>query len=763
MASETHLRIIGMTCGACAARVEGALRGVDGVDDAVVNLMSESASVVKRDDALTDKPLLEAVRAVGYDAEVMATGRQLVDQFSQDREQREKLRRGRQAMIQAVGLALPIVALQYLMPLLWGPTPDKQLPGRLLQFILLIMLAVSPGGGPILAGGLRALWHRVGNMDLLITMGVLVAVASSIYGLFFASQHPDAFIHLDAAAMILALVCVGRYLEARAKGRASQAMTALARRAPKQALVRRGEQWISTPVEDIKPGDRINVPAHEAIPVDGEVLEGDASVDESLMTGEAMPVHRTPGDRVLGGTAVLEGMLVIKATQVGSRSALGRIMQLVQTAQASRTDMQRLADRIAAVFTPTIIAIATVVFFGWLLIDGAAGAATAARSAVAVLVVACPCALGLATPTVVLVASGMAALRGILVRDAATLEAMGRLDVVVWDKTGTLTGGRPAVRSFVCRNAEDEATLLSLAAGAEQFSNHPLAKAIVAHARRQGVAILEPGAFESITGSGVKATVDSHAVIVGKEAFLESSGIDTAPLRSVSEANSNGQTNGPMIDTLVAVAVDGQATGIFHLADAVRPSTADAVTRLRRLGIRSEMLTGDSEPVAQAVAKQIGIEPDAIHAGVTPDQKVQHVSKLRDAPEKPVVGMVGDGVNDAAALATATVGIAFATGAEAACEAAGIHLIGSTPHLVADAVELARASVRVIRQNLFWAFIYNVLMIPLAATGRVPPEIAAGAMMISSLTVVTNALRLPRVARFDRSDTGRTSPVGAEA
>ena len=364
--------------------------------------------------------------------------------------------------------------------------------------------------------------------------------------------------------------------------------------------------------------------------------------------------------------------------------------------------------------------------------------------------------MGLATPTVVLVASGLAALRGILVRDAATLEAMGRLDVVVWDKTGTLTGGEPAVRGQVSVKPGDVQEILSLAASAEQFSTHPLAKAIVAQARRAGAPIREPAGFESVVGSGVRATVDGREVIVGKESFLQESGVDLAPLRAAADAQSGDHR----IDTVVAIAIDGQAAGLFYLADTIRPSAAEAIARLRRLGIRSEMLTGDSEAVALAVAKEIGIGSDAVLAGVTPEQKVRRICDLRDAPARPCVAMVGDGVNDAAALATATVGIAFAIGAESACEAAGIHLIGSTPHLVADAVKLARASVRVIRQNLFWAFIYNVLMIPLAATGRLPPAMAAGAMMISSLTVVLNALRLPRVARLDHDPRG--SSTGAK-
>ncbi|MFQ5429724.1 MAG: heavy metal translocating P-type ATPase [Phycisphaerae bacterium] len=762
MPRETHLRIIGMTCGACAHRVEQALRAVDGVSEATVNLMNESAVVRSDDDGESRDALLAAVRGAGYDAEVMAGGRELLDRFADDAEQRETLRRHRQALVQAVGLALPIIALQYTMPILWGPTPERQIAGRLLQLLLLIMLAVSPAGGPILAGGLRALWHRVGNMDLLITMGVGVALISSLYGIFVARRND--FIHLHAAAMILALVCVGRYLEVRAKTRASRAMTRLAERAPRSALVRRGEEWTSTPIDRIEPGDHIRVPPHETIPVDGEVIEGDAAIDERLMTGEPMPVHRAIGDTVLGGTVVTEGMLVLRATQVGSRSAVGRIMRLVQQAQASRTDMQRLADRIAAVFTPAIIITAAAVFVGWITIPGTADTAAAARCAIAVLVVACPCALGLATPTVVLVASGLAALRGILVRDAATLEAMGQIDTVVWDKTGTLTGGTPAVQSLACADPWKPRDVLSLAAGAEQFSNHPLAKAIVAYARREDVSIETPDAFEPVVGAGVKATMRDRTVLVGKPSFLKEHGIDVEQF-SVARAPDRleDESQQAAAQTRVVVAIGGAAAGVFHLADPIRPSSRDAVARLRRLGIESKMLTGDTLPVARAVATQVGIDEADIHAEATPDDKVRWVSRLRSGSTPRRVAMIGDGVNDAAALAAATVGVAFASGAQAACDAAGIQLVGSTPHLVADAVKLARAGVRVIRQNLFWAFIYNVLMIPLAAAGVLPPALAAGAMMLSSLTVVTNALRLPRVARLDHTDPEAVRGKGADA
>ncbi|MFQ5410745.1 MAG: heavy metal translocating P-type ATPase [Phycisphaerae bacterium] len=725
-----------MTCGACVHRVENALRGVDGVEDAIVNLMSESAMILAGD--VPRASLVEAVRAAGYDAEPIAAGRDWIDRHTADNEFKETMRRHHQALVQAIGLAVPIVGLEYAMPFLFGVTEAHRIGGRLLQILLLGMLVRSPAGAPILAGGLRALWHRTGNMELLVSMGVFVAFASSLYGIFIARRHE--FIHLHAAAMILALVCVGRTLEARARGRASAAMSALARRAPNQARVRREGAWISTPVEKIRAGDTLSIPAHEPVPVDGEVIEGRASVDESLMTGEPMPLTRSEGDAVLGGSIVIDGMLIVRATTTGARSALGRIMELVQQAQSSRTRMQRLADRVSAIFTPVVIMIAALVFLAWWAFGESHGTSRAARAAVAVLVVACPCALGLATPTVVRVASGLAALRGILVRDAATLEAMGQVRVVVWDKTGTLTGGRPRVNS-VERMGEHGEQAVRLAASAEQFSNHPLAEAIVSHARRHGTALSVPTSFESVPGAGVKATIDGHEVIVGRPLFLRECGIPidvSADSRDASE-------------TRVGVAVDGKAAGLFRFTDSVRPSTLEALARLRRMGIQNEMLTGDAGPVALSIAARIGIERSAIHFDATPLEKAKQIASMRGDSTSPRVAMVGDGVNDAAALAEADVGIAFAAGAPLACEAADIQLIGSTPHLVADAVELARASVRVIRQNLFWAFFYNLLMIPLAATGRLSPAIAAGAMMLSSLTVVLNALRLPRVARMGES------------
>jgi len=735
---QINLRIMGMTCGACVHRVENALRGIRGVSGVIVDLMTESALVSSEDHEIRSDALIGAVRSAGYDAEIATTAADLLDRFGDDVQQQEQRRRQRRALVVAMALALPIVLLEYLPPALAGPGSHGHAIVWLVQIVLLVLLAVSPAGAPILLGGLRALRHRTGNMDLLISMGVAVAFVSSLYGILAARQHE--FIHLHAAAMILALVCLGRYLELRAKGRASAAMAALAKRTPRTALVRRDGQFVSVPVEQITVGDIISVPEHATIPTDGLVLEGAAAVDESLMTGEPLPLHHQAGEAVLGGTLVTEGMLLMRATAVGSRSALGRIVQLVARAQTSRTRMQRLADQVAAVFTPIVIIAAAIVFAGWLVIGGSDALASAARAAVAVLVVACPCALGLATPTVVLVASGLAALRGILVRDAGMLEAMGQIDLVVWDKTGTLTSGKPLVRAIVPVTASGERLVLETAAGAEQFSSHPLARAIVARARRDGIALAEPTAFESAPGSGVTATLDGNQVVVGGPAFLRSKGVDTAPLDSLIAGAAEH-------DTIAAVALNGKAMGIIALTDSIRPSSAAAVRRLRDLAVESEMVTGDQRQSAQAVAEQVGI--GRVLAAVDPAGKVSRIEELRRQGRR--VAMVGDGVNDAAALAAADVGIAFASGADVAAETAGINLVGSMPHLVADAVELARAGLRVIRQNLFWAFFYNVIMIPLAAIGRLPPAVAAGAMMVSSLTVVLNALRLPQAARWQGS------------
>lgn len=727
-----------MTCGACVRRVEDALRGVDGVADASVQLLSESASIIESGQAPTRDSLIRAVRAVGYDAEVIQ-GRDAASILGGDEStERERQRRNRQALVQAIGLALPIIAVDHFRHVLWSHNAGSQTAAILMELVLLVMLAVSPAGAPILVGGLRAIFFRTPNMELLITMGFSAATLSSVYGAFIARD--ESFVHVHAAAMILALVCVGRFLETRARGRAASAMKALARRSPKTALVMRDGKLESTPVEQLVIGDIVSVPPHQAIPADGEIVDGRAAIDESLMTGEPFPIVRDAGEKVLGGTLIVEGQITFRVTATGAQAAIGRIAQLVARAQSGKTSMQRMADRVAAIFTPIVICAAVITFTAWLTIYGRDAMSDAARAAIAVLVVACPCALGLATPVVVSVASGRAALRGILVRDAGMLEAMAGVQIVAWDKTGTLTSGKPTVHWIKPLGSFDEKQLLALAAAAEQFSTHPLGRAIEARARRDAIDLPIPSAFNLVPGGGVTARVNESDVVVGSLGFLESQGVADARIVAKRGVDAGAR------DTLVGIAVDGTFAGLIALGDATRSSSAIAVDMLKSLGIESELLTGDSDRVANAVAKDVGIE--RVSAGCSPDDKLGRIAQLRRGGRR--VAMVGDGVNDAAALAAADVGIAFGTGTDIASEAAGINLIGSAPVLVPDAVRLARTSLRLIRENLFWAFVYNVIMIPLAAVGRLPPSIAAGAMMVSSLTVVLNALRLGRMWQSDK-------------
>jgi len=723
----TDLQIHGMTCGACVTRVEKALKSAPGVTEARVNLLQESARVIGAP-AADRTAMIEAVRAAGYDAEPMPAVRDHALATDADPHRREQRRRQRQAMILAIGLTLPILALDHFGHGLEATHAAGSFGRYLISGCLLTLMLVGPAGGPILAGGLRALLHRSANMDLLISMGVVVAFVSSVFGTF--AMRPE-FIHYHAAAVILMLVAIGRYLEIRARGQTSAAMAALARRAPQTALVRRGEKLVELAATDIAVGDLVSVPPHYAVPVDGVIEEGHAAIDESLMTGESLPVQRKPGDEVLGGTLVVDGTLLIRTTRTGSAATIGRIMRLVSDAQSSHTQMQRLADRVAAVFTPIVITIAVLTFLGWILLKGSGATALATSAAIATLVIACPCAMGLATPTAIAVASGVAALRGILARDAAALETLGRIDTVVWDKTGTLTEGRPIVTS-VSRASDsfNETELLHLAASAEQFSPHPLARAIVAHARRNDIDLAEPDSFESIPGGGIAAKIAGQSILIGSAALLSERGIYLSP----------GLLTQTVDGSLVQIAIGGTHVGAVGLRDNVRPSASQAIERLNRLGIDSHLLTGDAEPAALTVAKEVNIA--MVRAAASPSEKVAYIRELRGRGRR--VAMVGDGVNDAAAMAASDVGVAFATGADVAAEAAGINLIGSTPLLVGDAVDLSRATARIIRENLFWAFGYNVLMIPLAAGGVLPASFAAGAMMASSLTVVLNALRLRR-------------------
>ena len=614
--------------------------------------------------------LIVAVRHAGYDAERARAGGSSMSTL--DATQAATLRQQRQAMVQAIGLALPIILLELFAPTLQSSQAGGHVWWRVIQAILCTLLVLSPAGGPILIGGVRAIIYRSPNMDLLITLGVSAAYLSSIVSIIVPGSTAH---HFQAVAMILAFINVGKYFETRAKREASGAVGALARRMPKTAMRVRNGEVETIPLESIELGDH---PADTIVPVDGKVIEGSAAIDQSAITGESVPVARAAGDAVLAGGVVRDGTITIEATAVGSETAMGAIIRAVEDAQTTKTKMQRIADRVAGVFVPIVVAVAAVTFLVWAIFG--AGAAPGLRAAIAVLVIACPCAMGLATPTAVLVATGSAALRGILVRDAATLEAAGGIDVVLFDKTGTLTTGSPTVVE-IFHTADDERSVIRLAASAEQFSQHPLGRAIVAKAKELDIALCDPSSFESEAGFGVAATIDEQAVLVGSHAFMKRRKIDLATVTErVEKMASGGQS-------LVLVAVDGSIAGVIGLTDTVRLSAKPAVEELRRVGVAAEMISGDHAATARSVAASLGI--DRVTADTLPEDKLAEVRRRRDEGHR--VAFVGDGINDAPALAGADVGIAFAAGTDVAVAAADITLVSSDLALVPEAIRIARA------------------------------------------------------------------------
>ena len=747
-----RLRIEGMTCGGCVARVERALQSVDGVARARVNLTTEVATVEAAKTAPNRQALIEAVRRAGYDADTFRSGDAATTGL--DRTHSERLRQQKQALGQAIAMAVPIMGLHWLAPILQSHDGGGHVWPHGLQALLCTLLLFSSAAAPILVGGLRAVLHRSPNMDLLISLGVCVAYVSGAVNLL--RGGPDAA-EFDAAAMILTFINLGRYLELRAKHDASTAISALVRRMPATAQLVTPDGIQEARIERLKPGDKVRIAQDTVVPVDGTVVEGEGAVDESAVTGESIPRHRRAGDPVVAGSIVREGLLTVEATLVGAESTMGRIIRAVEEAQSGKTRMQRIADRVAGVFVPIVIFLAAVTLVGT---HGLAGSdwATAIQRAVAVLVIACPCAMGLATPTAVMVATGTAALDGILIRDAAALETAGRLDWMFLDKTGTLTTGSPTVQDVigVGLGADD---LLRFAACAEQHSQHPLARAIVTEAKRRGLPLVDPSEFENRAGQGVRAKINSQTVHVGSVSYLECVLEPLSPtggegrVRGLSDALLRANRIGlDSIDeivrrfaaagqTVVLVAVDSRCVGAIGVADAVRPYAREAVAALNRLGVLTAMLTGDHPQTAAAVARAAGISE--VHAAMTPEGKLAEIRRRQEAGA--CVGVVGDGINDAPALAAADVGITFGSATDVALGAADITIVHDRLDRLPTIITLARRSVRIIKQNLFWAFFYNLAAIPLAATGRVSPGIAAAAMMFSSISVALNSLRLRRL------------------
>jgi Cu+-exporting ATPase len=754
-----------MTCASCVARVESALRSVPGVESARVNLATESASVHAAA-SIEPQQLVGAVQAAGYDAVAGGVG----SDTASERRQEQHLRERRQALITAVGIGLPIMALHWLGHRLAGTHEGGHFWPMLLQGLLTVMLLISPAGGPIIVGGIRALLRRSPNMDLLIALGVLAATFGSFAGLLVPQLAHANYFH--DAAMILGFINLGKYIEARSRARAASSLSALLKRVPRRAVRIEPDGSREVPIELIQPGDRLQVAAESYVPVDGRVISGHAAVDMSMWTGESTPLDVERDGEVLGGSYVHSGAVTMEATAAGADSAISRIARMVEEAQTGKTQMQAIADRVAAVFVPIVVLLAVLTCIGWLIAGG--GGAAAWSAMIAVLVVACPCAMGLATPMAVMVATGSAALRGIIVRDPAVLERAAGCQVALLDKTGTITTGQIKVQGVYPKGEFSEAEILRLGGAAEQFSMHPLARAITAAARGRGIELPEPTQYDVHAGLGVKVTIEDRVVHVGSADYLEREGIikgrgNLVPqLRQDTGSDHTGQPSDarasshqgvdsifgtdpvpmnpepPSADlggTYVFVAVDGLLAGVIVLRDEPRTEARETVNRLRQLNVRPMMVTGDQEEAAHTIARAVGIEE--IFAGVSPPGKADLVRRLQGEGLR--VLMVGDGINDAPALAAADVGVAMSGGTQVAAETAAIALAGDRIELVPETIELARRSVRIIRQNLFWAFAYNVVAIPLAMLLILPAAYAAAAMMFSSISVVLNSLRLQRL------------------
>ena len=718
-----ELAISGMTCAACAARLEKVLNRLPGVEG-TVNFATERATLRYQPGLVLTEEMKQVVRRAGFEG--VETG---IATREQQRLRQEAVWRGelRHFWIAAL-LTLPLVAQ---MPLMfeagWGGEAHHDLVPRWLQLLL-----ATPVQFWIGARFYRGAWSSLrgggANMDVLVVLGTSMAWLYS--AVVTALGRHDLHVYFEASATITALILLGKLLEARAKARTTAALDALLRLQPKLAYVEGDDGLVAVPVDTLLPGATFVVRPGDAVPVDGEVIVGESALNEAMLTGESMPVDKRPGDKVFAATLNGQGVLRCRATGVGAHTLLAGIIRMVEQAQGSKAPVQRLADRIAAVFVPVVVVIAAGTFLAWWWLAG--DFAQALISAVAVLVIACPCALGLATPTAIMVGTGQGARAGMLVKNAEALELAEKIRVLAVDKTGTLTEGTPAVSDVVPAAGWSRERLLAVAAALEQASGHPIAAAIVAEARSAGVAVATAEGTVAVAGKGLSGSVEGRGVVLGTPDFLLERGVDL-PLKACEELAAAGKT-------LVAVAVDGEFAGVIGVADRVRADSAAAVARLKARGLRVVMLTGDHAATAAAIAAQTGI--DDWRAGVMPGDKAAAVMSLASGGVR--VGMAGDGINDAPALAAADVSFAIGVGADVAVEAADITLVRNSLHGVADAIDLSRATLSKIRQNLFFAFVYNVLGIPLAAFGFLNPVIAGAAMAMSSVSVVTNSLLLRR-------------------
>jgi Cu+-exporting ATPase len=739
VATETFtLDVVGMTCASCASHVKKSLRNVPGVLEANVNLATERATVTAVKGLVVWEDLRQAVRQAGYDVrepeESPGGPGEEVD------EAELRMQEARFRMKVAWIFTAPIILWMFLEMFFGIYWPSEAVYN--LGILVLALPVLFWVGRRTYSSGSRALLHGSANMDTLIMLGTLASLLTGPASFFFPIAN-----YAGVAAMIMAFHLTGRYVEEMAKGRASQAIRKLLELGAKTARILQDGKEVEVPIEKVKPGDIMVVRPGEKIPTDGVVVEGEGAVDESMATGESMPVNKRPGDEVIGATVNQEGLLKVKATKVGKDTFLAQVIKMVEECQGSKVPIQEFADKVTGIFVPVVIGIALLTVALWLIFPGLmhslvqAGSflpwvnpnlsilTLAIVSMVAVLVIACPCALGLATPTALMVGSGMGAERGILIRSGEAIQTLKDVKVVMFDKTGTITKGRPEVTDVVSLNGYTEAEVLSFSGSAEKGSEHPLGRAIVERAEGVGIPLKDPTNFQAIRGKGVIAEIDHHRVLVGSRKLMEEHQI------AVEAAESELLKLEKEAKTAILVAVEKQLCGIVAVADSLKEDSVAAIRELQRMGIKTAMITGDNRHTAEAVARMVGI--DYVLAEVLPDQKVAEVQKMQE--QHGIVAFVGDGINDAPALTQANVGIAIGTGTDIAIEASDVTLVRGELTGVVEAINLSRATFRKIRQNLFWAFFYNVAMIPTAMAGWMHPVLAEIAMAISSVTVVSNA------------------------
>lgn len=727
---KAEFDITGMTCAACATRIEKGLNKLQGVGTANVNLALEKATIEFNPSEVTAADIIAKVEKLGYGAHQQQEEQEHVDY-------REKaIQDQKRKFIFSAILSLPLLwtmlghfsftSFLYVPEILMNPW-FQMLLATPVQFII---------GKQFYVGAYKALRNGSANMDVLVVMGTSAAYFYSVYQAIVHAGSPHAaHLYFETSAVLITLIILGKLFEAKAKGRSSEAIKKLMGLQAKTATVIRNGIEQELPLEEVVIGDAILVKPGEKIPVDGEVVEGATAVDESMLTGESLPVDKAAGDPLYGSTINSNGFIRMKATKVGRDTALAQIIKVVEDAQGTKAPIQRMADRISGIFVPIVVGIAVLTFLVWYLLVDPGNFTPALEVLIAVLVIACPCALGLATPTSIMAGSGRAAEMGVLFKGGEHLEQTQSIDTVVVDKTGTVTHGKPELTDVLLSEGQDEARFLSLIGAAEKQSEHPLAQAIVQGIQAKGIELGDVQYFEAVPGYGIQATVSGQGVLVGTRKLMQQYGIDTSfVLSEMERLESDGKT-------AMLAAVNGEYAGLVAVADTIKDTSRAAIARLQKMGIHVIMMTGDNERTAQAIGKEVGV--DAVIAEVLPEGKAEQVKKLQLEGKK--VAMVGDGINDAPALATADIGMAIGTGTDVAMEAADITLIRGDLNSIAEAILMSRKTMRNIKQNLFWAFAYNTVGIPIAAIGLLAPWVAGAAMAFSSVSVVLNSLRLQRV------------------